>query len=437
MTASTSYRIVEARNPAPTGTPPITSNATNAVRGRRRKLPRVTWLLQLFPVTTVVLAPYAVLIVPMAVLNDNPDVGFIVMLLALALPGCLVVELAFLGRMGRRGEWQRGLAEANAGYPHLFTIARAVVLVSITADLVSVQAGQGTIFTQITGEVASSPAAVVSSLFLGWRYLAFALLVASLLAGRASRLACLRWTLCLLGTQLVVGVATALTAPLMTYLSFLVALAAICGLLHSRFVVVALMALFLIWPTVYAARNDLRAGGGVAVDEAMSSADRLRLDLQVTRASEYDTPVDIERPGPVEVVRYGLVPRMFDPDRPALSTGARINEYLGGTSTSAYTFLSLGTVYFLEGPWGVVLFHAGWALVGVLLLRAGGAPGPIRLAVFSFAVAAPLMWSKVYPESMILFVQFTVAALPVLLLLRLSRRRPPSRAAPQHARSGT
>ncbi|MFI7078710.1 hypothetical protein ACIBO1_15585 [Micromonospora sp. NPDC049903] len=429
MTASTSYRIVEARVPSPPGP----STTPTVVRGRRRKLPRLTWLLQLFPVTTVVLAPYAVLIVPMAVLNDNPDVGFIVMLLGLAVPACLAVELAFLRRVGRRGEWQRGLAEASDGYPHLFTIARAVVLVSVTADLVSAWVGQGTIFTQLTGEVVSSPAAVVSSLFMGWRYLAFALLAASLLAGLASRLACLRWTLCLLGTQLVVAVATALTAPLMTYLSFLVALAAICGLLHSRFVVVAVLAMFLIWPTVYAARNDLRADGGVAIDEAVTSADRLRLDLQVTRASEYDIPVDIERPGLTEVVRYGLVPRMIDPDRPALSTGARINEYLGGTSTSAYTFLSLGTIYFLDGPWGVVLYHLGWALVGVLLLRAGGAPGPIRLAVFSFVVAAPLMWSKVYPESMISFVQFTVAALPVLLLLRLSRSR--SRSVSPGARS--
>ncbi|MER5455105.1 hypothetical protein ABT008_09985 [Micromonospora sp. NPDC002389] len=431
MTESTSYRTVEARVPAPAGRP----TTPHAARGRRRKLPRLTWLLQLFPVTTVVLAPYAVLIVPMAMFNDNPDVGFIVMLLALALPGCLAVEFAFLKRVGPRGEWQRGLAEANSGYPHLFTIARAVVLVSVTADLVAAWAGQGTIFTQVTGEVVSSPAAVVSSLFMGWRYLAFALLVASLLGGRASRLACLRWTLCLLGTQLVVAVATAMTEPMMAYLFFLMAVAAICGLLYSRFVVVAVLALFLLWPTVYAARNDLRADGGVRIDEAVTSADRLRLDLQVTQASEYDTPVDIERPGLPQVVRYGLVPRMLDPDRPALSTGARINEYMGGTSTSAYSFLALGTIYFLDGAWGVVLYFTGWAFVGVLLLRAGGAPGPVRLAVFSFVVAAPLMWSKVYPESMISFVQFTVAALPVLLLVSLNRSR--SRTAPQRVRAGT
>ncbi|BCJ57448.1 hypothetical protein C1I93_02365 [Micromonospora endophytica] len=427
MNASTSYRIVEARVPV--------QNTTSLVRGRRRKLPRLTWLLQLFPVTTVVLAPYALLIVPMAVLNDNPDIGFIIMLLALALPGCLVVEFAFLKRMGRRGDWQRALVEANSGYPYLYKIARSAALVSVTADLLNAWAGQGTIFAQVTGEIVASPAALVSGLFMGWRYLAFALLVASLLAGQASRLACLRWTLCLLGTQLVVVLATALTAPLMTYLSFLVALAAICGLLHSRFIIVTALALFLIWPAMYEARNDLRTDGGVAVDETETSGDRLRLDLQVTRASGHDAPVDIERPGPSQIVRYGLVPRMLDQDRPAISTGIRINEYLGGTSTSAYTFLSLGTIYFLDGPWGVVLFHIGWALVGILLLRAGGAPGPIRLGLFSFVVAAPLMWSRTYPESMILFVQFVVAALPVLLLLRLGRRR--SRVVPQGARSGT
>ncbi|QKW13098.1 hypothetical protein [Verrucosispora sp. NA02020] len=404
------------------------TDPTRPLRGRRRKLPRLNWLLQLFPVSTMVVAPYAVLVVPMAVLNGNPDLGFIVMLLALALPGCLLVELAFLRRVGRRGEWQRGLNRASAGHPRLFTIARAVTLGSVSADLVGVWAGRGTIFSQLTGEVASSPAAMLSSLFMGWRYLAFALLVASLLAGQAGRLACLRWATCLIGTQVVVAVTTALTAPLMGYLTFVVALAALCGLLHTRFVVIAVVALFLIWPTMYAARNEIRTDGGVAVDEEVTSADRLRFDLQVTRASEYDVPVDIERPGPSEIVRYGLLPRALDPDRPALSTGARINEYLGGTSTSAYTFLALGTIYFLDGPWGVVVFYTGWALVGVLLLRAGGPPGPIRLALFGFVVASPLMWSKVYPESMISFVQFSVAALPVLLLLRLTRDRTPTSA---------
>ncbi|MFI7022110.1 hypothetical protein [Micromonospora sp. NPDC049900] len=387
--------------------------------------------------STMVSAPYAVLVVPMAVLNGNPDLGFIVMLLALALPGCVLVELAFLRRVGRRGEWQRGLAEASAGHPHLFTIARAVTLVSVTADLAGAWAGRGTIFTQLTGEVVTSPTAMLSSLFMGWRYLAFALLAASLLAGQAGRLACLRWTAYLIGAQVVVAMATALTAPVMGYLSFVVALAALCGLLHTRFVVIAVIALFLIWPTVYAARNEIRVDGGVAVDEEVTSGDRLRFDLQVTRASEYDVPVDIERPGVSQIVRYGLVPRALDPDRPALSTGTRINEYLGGTSTSAYTFLALGTIYFLDGPWGVVLFYTGWALVGVLLLRAGGPPGPVRLALFGFAVASPLMWSKVYPESMISFVQFCVAALPVLLLLRLTRHRVPTPAPPRPIRFPT
>ncbi|WBB52100.1 hypothetical protein [Verrucosispora sp. WMMD573] len=392
-------------------------------RGRRRQIPRLTWILQLFPVSMVVLAPYAVLVIPMAVVHDNPQIGFIATLLALALAGTVAVELASLGGAGRRGEWQRGMARSNAGYPQLFRVARLVAMVSIVADLVGASFGHGTIFTQVSGEIAASPAATVSALFSGWRYLAFALLLSSLLGGRASRVACLGWTGGLVGTQTVLVIMTARTAPMIGYLSFVVAVAAICGVLRTRFVVVLILALFLAWPTIFALRNEVRVEGGVAVNEAVSSADRLRFDLQVTRASGYDVPADIDKPDLSQIVRYGVVPRILDPGRPTLSTGVRINEYLGGSSTSAYTFLGLGTMYFLEGPWGIVLFYAAWALIGVLLLRAGGAPGPVRLALFCFATASPLMWLKVYPESLIGFIQFSVAALPVLLLLHLTRQR--------------
>jgi hypothetical protein len=414
-----------------------TRSVTRLRRGRRRQIPRLTWILQLFPVSMVVLAPYAVLVIPMAVAHDNPQIGFIAMLLALALAGTVAVELAFLGKAGRRGEWQRALVRSNSGHPQLFRIARLVALVSITADLLGAWAGRGTIFTQVSGEIAASPAATISALFSGWRYLAVALLLASLLAGKAGRLAFFGWTACLVGTQLVLVMMTAMTSPLISYLSFVVAVAAICGVLRTRAVVVLILALFLVWPTIYTLRNQVRSDGGVAVQADVDSADRLRFDLQVARASEFDGLVSMDGPGLLEIVRYGVVPRVLDQDRPALSTGVRINEFIGGSSNSAYTFLALGTIYFLEGIGGVVLFYAGWAVVALLLLRAPGAPGPVRLCLFCLAVASPLMWLRVYPESLIGFIQFSVAALPVLLLLHLTRQRGRPRAEPRAPRPGT
>ncbi|MGC4794316.1 hypothetical protein ACLQ3H_09390 [Micromonospora saelicesensis] len=194
-----------------------------------------------------------------------------------------------------------------------------------------------------------------------------------------------------------------------------------------REVVILGVVLLLAWPTLFAVRNDIRVEGGVSVADDVSAQDRMRLDLQLAHAAEYDVPVDVGQPGPSEFVRYGLVPRILDADRPTISTGALINQYLGGSATSSYSFLALGNVYFLVGWLGVPVYFAGWAALALLLLRARGAPGPIRLSLFCFVLAGPLLWSSGYPDAMIAFLQHTVAALPVFVLLLLLKKRMPGR----------
>ncbi|MEU8262037.1 hypothetical protein AB0C02_15605 [Micromonospora sp. NPDC048999] len=395
---------------------------TGAREGRPRAS-RLIWLLEFYPVSAVVLAPYAILVVPMAVLYHNPRIGFIFMLLGLALSGTVVVETVFRGRMNRRGQWQRGLAEANARHPRLFLIARLVTVGSIVADLVGASEGRGTIFTQITGEVAQSRLALATSLFTGWRYLALALLVASFVGGFVGRYAFLLWAAALVAAQVILVLLTAKSEPLISYLSFIVAVTAICGVIRPRFAVIMMAALFLAWPTLYTVRNEVRVDGGVQVAQDVTAGDRLRFDRQVTLADEFDVPVDLDQPGLADVVRYGLVPRLFDADRAPISIGNTINMYLGGSSTSAYSFLTLGTVYFLEGWWGVMLFYTSWAILASVLLRVGRAPGPVRLSLFALVIGGPLLWTSAYPDAMIGFLQYSVAASPVLLLIYLIRRR--------------
>ncbi|MFF5173154.1 hypothetical protein ACFY3U_11005 [Micromonospora sp. NPDC000089] len=400
----------------------LRAGRTDAREGPKR-LSRLNWLLEYYPISTVVLAPYAVLIIPMALLYHNPHLGFIFMLLGLALSGTVTAETLFPGRMSRRGQWQRGLAEANARHPRLALIARLVTVVSIAADLVGVSQGRGTIFTQVTEEVPHSTLALTSSLFTGWRYLALALLLASLAGGLMRRRTFLLWTAALIATEVIVVLTTAKSEPLISYLSFAVAMAAICGVIRPRVVVVLVTVLLLAWPTLYAVRNEVRVDGGVQVSQDVTAEDRLRFDLQVTRAAEYDVPVDLNQPGLADMVRYGLVPRLFDPGRAPISTGNAISRYIDGPSTSAYTFLTMGTVYFLEGWWGVVLFYLGWAILASLLLRAGRGPGPIRLSLFAIVVGGPFLWTSAYPDTVIGYLQYAVAGLPVLLLIQLTKRR--------------
>ncbi|AVT36137.1 hypothetical protein [Plantactinospora sp. BB1] len=397
---------------------------------------RLVRLLQRYPVSVLLLAPYLILVLPMAVLNRNPDLGFVLGLLGLALAASVLVEtvLAPLGGPGRRrtarDTGRRTLAEANSGYPRLFLVARAVAVLSIVAELVGGYAGRGSVFAQVAGAQAASPLVNVVALVSGWKYLAFALLIASFHAGQARLGSLYRWTAALVGVQVLLVFLTAISATLVGYLTFVAAAGAICGVIRARYVLVAAVLLFLAWPTLFTVRNTIRAENGVKVSSEVTAADRLRFDQQIGRASAYDVPVDVGQPGPAGYLRYGLVPRILDPGRPPLATGAAINRFLGGSDKSSFNFLTLGTVYFVDGRAGVVVYYGGWALVTGLLLRLRGAPGPLRLSLFCFVVAGPLLWSNGHPESTIAAAQNTVSAAPVFLVLLLTRRTPVDRPVP-------
>ncbi|MGC4783722.1 hypothetical protein OHQ88_16285 [Micromonospora zamorensis] len=382
----------------------------------------MTWVLRHYPISILVLAPYALLLVPMAVLYTNPQTMFILRLLGAALVGTLIVETTALTARPQR-RWRPSVAAVNASHRYVYVVARLVTVISVAASITAAHAGQGTIFTQLDDAVATSPVARIAALSAGWSYLAFALLVASFLGGLASRSRVVCWIGLLVAGQVVTAALTGITSPLFGYLSFAAGAGAICGLFRVREVALLGAAILLAWPTLFALRNDIRTDGGVSVAYDVTAGDRLRLDLQLAHAADHDVPVDVGQPGPTEFVRYGLVPRILDPDRPAISTGALINQYLGGAATSSYSFLALGNLYFLVGWLGVPLYYAGWSALAVLLLRARGAPGPIRLSLLCFVLAGPLLWSSGYPDAMIAFLQHMVAALPVFAVLLLLRGR--------------
>ncbi|MET8119605.1 hypothetical protein [Micromonospora sp. NPDC005189] len=404
---------IEARRERPTG---------NRAAGAHREF--AGRLLRHYPVTVVVLAPYALLILPMALFYQNPQTGFIVSLVGLALLGSVAVETIsrLFGRPDPR--WREGIRRAHARYTWLYPVARLVTLISIAANVLGAHLGRGTIVNQVSGELSDGPVALVSTLFSGWQVLGFALLVASYLSGRLSLAKLYGWLAVLVGAEAYVAMLTALTAPLVGLVFFVAATGALCGVFRLRHLVLCAVVLFLLWPALFAQRNSIREDRGVAVDTQVTATDRLRLDRQLSVVSGFQVPVDLGQPGVTDYLRYGLVPRVLDPDRPALSTGQRINQYIGGGPTSAYTFLLLGNIWFFDGPIGVIAVHAFWAAVAGVLLRWRGAPGPFRLSLFCLVLSDPLLWSNTYPDSTISFLQHAVSAIPVFVLLWLSRSAP-------------
>ncbi len=317
--------------------------------------------------------PYLILIIPEAVLNGNPDTGFLLSLFGLAVAGSLTVETLLLPAWPG-GNWRERFAAAAGTRGSGFALARTVAGISIVGDVTTALLGGGTIFTQVTGETSSSSIVQIASLVSSWRYLAFGLLIASLLGGRIPRRSAYAWMTALVLVQVAITVLTARTNPLFSYVTFAAVIGLVFGVFKVRYIVIAIVAVLIIWPTIFSVRNQIRESGGVPVSQSTTAEDRLRFDLQVTRAHDYVVPADIGEPGALTFVRYAVVPRVLDPGRPAFSTGHLINIYLGGGDTSAFTFLPLGTIYFLNGYLAIPIFYGAWALVVAVLLRARGGP---------------------------------------------------------------
>ncbi|MEG3633608.1 hypothetical protein [Micromonospora palythoicola] len=401
---------------------------TSPSRGGRELIGR---LLRCYPVTAFVLVPYAIFILPMAAFHENPQTGFIVSLVGLAVLGSASVETVGLlfGRPAPR--WREGISRSCVRYPHIYPVARLVAITSVLANLLGAYLGRGTITAQVAGDLPSTPLAALTTLFTGWGAIGFALLVASHLSGRLSKAKLYGWLAVLVAAQVLVVALTAVTAPLFALVFFVAGAGALCGIFRMRNLAACAVVLFLAWPATFEYRNALREERGIAVDSHISAADRLRVDSQLTVVADIEVPVDLGQPGPADYLRYGLVPRLLDPDRPAISTGQQINQFLGGGPTSAYTFLLLGNIWFFNGAIGVVVVHAFWAAVAAVLLRWRGVPGPGRLILFCLVLSGPLLWSNTYPDSSIGFLQHVTSGIPVFVLLWLTRVS--FRTEPRHA----
>ncbi|WP_199516382.1 hypothetical protein [Nucisporomicrobium flavum] len=384
----------------------------------------MTKLLQRYPVTVVMLAPYVALILPQALMYKNPETSFLFWLVGLAVLGATGLETVFfLVRSPYRSAMDA--TSANGKYGQAMTVARAVCSVSIAADAANAWFGGGTVFTQVSGQAASSPVVSATSLLSSWKYVAVGLLMSVALGKSAPRNSVYRWLIALVACQVFVTALTARTQPVIGFLTFVGLFGLLLGVVRLRFMMIGVVVILLVWPTVFAIRNEIREKGGVAVSEDVSAEDRLRFDLQIAGVAKFKVPAPVPgRPGVDEMLRYGLIPRFLDADRPLLSTGARINSYLGGDETSSYTFLPLGTIYFLDGPDGVVLFFALWSFIVLLLLRTGNpGPGAVKLCILSLAIAGPLGWTNTYPDSIAAFIQSMVSAGPILVALIVLRRR--------------
>lgn len=375
-----------------------------------------------FPATTLVLAPYVILILPPAFIFGNDSVWFLIRIALVALAGTLIVDIF----------WPRKRsANSNPGLTRygreLYYLALGSILISVIVGILAALAGKGSVAVQIGRvEVTSGVIGTLDSFVGSWNIVGFGFLVAAYMGRNCSKREFYLVTAIVAGGVFIETIFTQRTAPLFSVLTFLVMFLMLFGLIRFRVVILGILATLLVWPTVFTIRNQLRISDGVKVSEKVSAFDRIRFDLQFSRAEGLEVPLDVSNtagylydPSVTDIFRYGLIPRILDPNRDLVSTGNVINIALGGSTTSSFTFGPVTSVYVMQGPLFLFLYYAFLAILLNFVWRGGRNLTPIRLMLLASIISGPFGWFATQPDVLIGVIQSLIACLPLFGVLAL------------------
>ncbi|GLU61379.1 hypothetical protein [Paenarthrobacter ureafaciens] len=385
----------------------------------------LTSFLKKYPSTFAIAAPYAIIVFPVAILNLNPDIGFIAFTAVLALGPTVLIETI------RKNNFKRFQFESNARLygRSLYRLAHIGVLTSSGVGVLAAVSGKGSVAVQAGLAAASGPFVIVDSITSGWVIISICFLCVAYAGGECSRREFI-WVnfLALLGAGIEVYL-TAITAPFLELVTFIFMLMLLMGNIKPKAAVAALICVLILWPLAFDIRNEARSTSGLIVDARVDANERLRFDKQIARAQELDVPLSVEmdgylqHPTIVDILRYGIVPRFLDEGRDAVSTGVIINVALGGTKTSAFTFLPVATIYVLEGPLFTLFWYALLAISVGIVWRGGTRMTPMRILLMGLLLYGPLGWFSTYPDKMIGTLQVLISGIPFYLILIVIRIR--------------
>ncbi|MFY1631803.1 hypothetical protein ACN27F_34385 [Solwaraspora sp. WMMB335] len=383
--------------------------------GRHRRAP-AGWLRR-FPVTiglTVQYVPFAV--VP-AVLSGNPHRWFVIQLTGLAVLAAFGVEVA-LARLHRPGpQWVARLTGPVGRDRRLARGARLVAAVALGTNLLGTLVGMNSYRVAIDA-VSRSTVEPLLTPFRAWPLIAVVLISCAWRAGVLPVRAALGWLAALAASVLLNVTVAGMFAPAFEFFTGAAACLLLLGLVRVRTVLAVVLAGLLLWPMAITVRNEVRMAAGAVQYRDYDAYGRLRLDTLIGSAAGHPVPIDVGQPDLLTMARYAVLPRMLDRDRPQVSTGRLLDTFRGGSGQSSYTFLSVGNLWLLTGPAGMMLFFAVVAAYLGLLLATRS--GPFKLAAAVLVIEDLVLVGMMYPDSIAGHLQALVALGAAYLVVRLA-----------------
>ena len=203
----------------------------------------------------------------------------------------------------------------------------------------------------------------------------------------------------------------------MTFALVVAFLAVVTRMLRLRWLVLAVILIPLVWPVLYTYRNERRVAQGEIVNPSATNqpSQRLRLDLEMGQFVELPSiPANIGQPSLATLLRFGLVPRVFDSGRGTINTASGLSLALGGPADDSNSVTALGFVY-VEIGWAGIIVYVGLAslAVGMVIRRRG----PWALAMLAILLQYGVWIESVWPDMISGVLQVSISLLAAVIFV--------------------
>ena len=420
------------KEPEVTGLREMNQGTTAAVTVTRTSPPlqlrmRRRGILEIFPVTFVLVAQYVSLVLYPAVIHQTSPISTILIICTVAICSAFVIELLLMP-----------IQTSRIAHPCVSSsIAKPIIVVGWIAQGAIALTGQLGYASQISGGGRSSLASLATP-FQYWPLLGLSLIFYAFQQGKFRRINLLLWTAATLLVQLLVSMKEGRLAPLFVLILTLVLIGLIVGLIRLRMVVLFLALVPIFWPILYTARNQIRASEGASsAEQALHSpSQRLRLDLELAQVNDFSSiPANLPLPGIVTLFRFGLIPSVLDRTRGTIDSAGLISIAMGGPSTNSASLTTLGELYVEQGFQGLIIYGSATALmVGYLIRRRG----PWTLSIIAITVSQILWIEETVPDFLAGFLQSLASLFALWIVVKVlssgnfRRMRAASEAQPQN-----
>jgi O-antigen/teichoic acid export membrane protein len=372
------------------------------------------WILQRFPVSCLLVLQYGPMMVYPALIHHTQPLSLILTTFVVGVSVAFAIEALLAIVVPLRGGLKQSILTQPAAL--VIWLVGAVAQIGVSFE--------GTYANQVEG-VSESHLASVMTPFVPWLTFGAVMFIYLWREGRIGRTKVWLVLASVLVIQLAAAQRTAITVEVAVSLLTIGFAAVLLGFIRLRWIALGVVLIPLLWPPLYNFRNDIRHKQvpSVNVVNAPVASQRLREDLNFALIQHLpEVPDPSIGPSYLRLVRFSLIPRFLDPGRGTLDTPAQLSVALGGQSTTATTFTTIGTAYAINGWTGIVVFTGAMTVVMAIAVR--------RRTIWGYLVATILVMSGLfiesgYPDLLAAVMQALLSLVGAAIVVALvSRRRP-------------